>query len=474
MKLYNTLSRKIEEFKPARGNTVSLYSCGPTVYDYPHIGNWRSFVFVDSLRRALEFNHYDVKHVMNITDVGHLTSDADEGRDKLEAGAEREGKSVWDIAKHYTDVFKKGAEALNLLLPNAYSGPIGPYARATDFIEEQVNIIKLLLEKDYAYQTEEAIYFDVSKQPNYGELSGQKLEEKEIGVREDVVADVNKRHPQDFALWFFTIGRFAGHEMRWLSPWGDGFPGWHLECSAIAHATLGETLDIHTGGVDHIGTHHPNEMAQTEAAFGRPLANFWLHNEFVLVDNQKMAKSLGNFITLDNIIKQGYDPLALRLLFLQAHYRSQMNFTWESLSSAQAFLKNLQAWADLKFQPNLGHKNQAANVYKPTLDKIAGEVKKDLNTPQALSELSKLATLSEQEGVDTTKLEALLKDADKLLGLKLSNRQDIDPGIKQLIAAREKARSTKDWARADELRKQISNLGIEINDTAHGPVWSRT
>ncbi|HEY5549902.1 MAG TPA: cysteine--tRNA ligase [Candidatus Saccharimonadales bacterium] len=473
MKLYNALTKKVEDFKPSVAPEVRLYSCGPTVYDYPHIGNWRSFVFVDTLRRALESNSFSVKHVMNITDVGHLTSDADEGQDKLEAGAEREGKSVWDVAKHYTDVFIQGAQALNLLSPNAYSGPIGPYARATDFIAEQVNLIKLLMDKGFAYKIKQAIYFDVSKLPSYGELSGQKLTDKAVGAREDVVTDAKKRNPQDFALWFFRVGRFADHEMRWPSPWGEGFPGWHLECSAIAHATLGDPLDIHTGGVDHIGTHHPNEMAQTEAAFGHRLANFWLHNEFVLVDGQKMSKSLGNFITLDSVVKKDYDPLALRLLFLQAHYRSQLNFTWEALSAAQNFLKRLQAWADLKFQPNLGHKKKAADVYKPLLDKIVSEIQDDLNTPQALSELSKLSELSEHEGVDSEKIQPLLEGVDKIFGLKLASRKDVNQSIKEWISQRQKARDSQDWSRADKLRQQLMKHGIGINDTPHGPVWSR-
>lgn len=461
MKLYSTLTRKIEEFKPAKDNTVSLYSCGPTVYDYPHIGNWRSFVFVDTLRRTLELNGYSVKHVMNITDVGHLTSDADEGRDKLEAGAEREGKSVWDVAKHYTDSFIRGVGALNILQPNSYKGPIGPYARATDFIEEQVNIIMLLLEKNLAYRTEQAIYFDAAKLPSYGELTGQKLEEKEVGARDDVVTDASKRHPHDFALWFFTVGRFADHQMRWPSPWGEGFPGWHLECSAIVHATLGDPVDIHTGGVDHIGTHHPNEMAQTEAAFGHKLANFWLHNEFVLVDGQKMAKSLGNFITLDDIIKKGYNPLALRLLFLQAHYRSQINFSWENLDAAQNRLNNLYAWADLVHQHDTVNQTMSSSAQD-----YVREVSDDLRTHNVLMLIEANADKAPQPD--------LLEKAEGILGLSLVSRPDISNGQKALIAEREKAREAKDWVKADELRDSLRKQDIEINDTPHGPVWSRT
>jgi cysteinyl-tRNA synthetase len=471
MKLHNTLGRKTEEFKPATDKLVTLYTCGPTVYDYAHIGNWRSFVFDDTLRRVLESNGYEVKHIMNITDVGHLTSDADEGRDKLEAGAEREGKSVWEVAKHYTDAFIKGTEALNILPPNAYNGPIGPYARATDFITDQVSIIKLLTDKGFAYRTKQAIYFDTNKLPSYGELSGQKLEEKETGARSEVVTDANKRYPQDFGLWFFTVGRFANHDMKWPSPWGEGFPGWHLECSAIIHATLGDPIDIHTGGVDHIGTHHPNEMAQTEAAFGHKLANFWLHNEFVLVDDQKMAKSLGNYITLDDIVKKGYEPLALRLLFLQAHYRSQMNFTWDSLGASQNLLLNFHAWSDLQFQ-NFESNDPKVN-YPIAFDKIRKAVEDDLATPNALGLFNGMVNRADHLGIDSETIKIYAMKIDKYFGLDLSKRNDINHEKKKLIKEREEARTAKDWSKADQLRDSLHEQGIEINDTPHGPVWSR-
>ncbi|MBX4197590.1 cysteine--tRNA ligase, partial [Candidatus Saccharibacteria bacterium] len=329
MKVYNTLSRQVEDFQPLRPDLVRLYTCGPTVYDYAHIGNLRAYVFNDTLRRVLEAADYQVKHVMNITDVGHLVSDEDEGEDKLERGAARDQKSVQEIAEFYIEAFEADIAQLNILPPNGYRGPHGPYALATDFIEQQVEIVKILIDKDFAYQTEQAIYFDVSKPQDYGKLTGQKLSDKEVAARAEVVTDAAKRHPQDFGLWFFRTGRFANHSLHWPSPWGDGFPGWHLECSAIIHATLGEPIDIHTGGVDHIGTHHTNEIAQTEAAFGIQLAKYWMHNEHLLVDNQKMSKSKGNYFRLQDIIDHDYEPLALRLLFLQSHYRSQMNFTWE-------------------------------------------------------------------------------------------------------------------------------------------------
>jgi len=473
VKVYNTLSRKVEKFKPIKENVVKLYTCGPTVYDYAQLGNLRSFVFEDSLRRALEGAGYKVQHVMNITDVGHLVSDEDEGEDKLVMGAKREGKSVWDVAKYYTDAFKRDAAKLNILPPNGYSGKQDAYARATDFIDEQIEIVKILLSKDFAYQTGQAIYFDVSKLRSYGELTGQKLSDKEIAARAEVVSDKSKRNPQDFALWFFAVGRFADHDMRWASPWGEGFPGWHLECSAIIHATLGDPIDVHTGGVDHIGTHHTNEMAQTEAAFGNKLANYWIHNEFLLVENQRMGKSQGNFYTLADVEKKSYEPLALRLLFLQAHYRSQMNFTWEALDGAQVFLKRLQAWADLKFQKNLGHKKDAGANYEGVLASIKHALEDDLNSAQALAMVSQLTSQAEHEGIDSTKQESMLKALDDLFGLSLSKRTDITTEQKMLISDRESARKKSDFNEADELRLKLSAQGFLIEDTPHGPVWSR-
>jgi cysteinyl-tRNA synthetase len=472
MKLYNTLTRRLEDLKPIETGRVSLYTCGPTVYDFAHIGNWRSFIFDDTLRRALESSGLKVDHVMNITDVGHLTSDADEGRDKLEAGAEAQGKSVWDVARRYIEVFERDAKALNILPPNGYHDYDGDYARATDFIEQQIEIVRLLLEKGFAYQTEQAIYFEVSKLPSYGELSGQKLEEKEVGARDEVVTDPNKRHPQDFALWFFTVGRFASHEMKWPSPWGEGFPGWHLECSAIIHATLGDPLDIHTGGVDHIGTHHTNEMAQTEAAYGHKLANIWMHNEFMLVDGRKMSKSAGNFITLEDVQAKGYRPASLRLLFLQAHYRSQMNFTWDSLSAAATRLKGYQAFADLRFQNAPENPLNSADL-KQAKKSIEKAMSNDLATPTALRVLDSAVESANQRGVARDALKEFLAYLDDVLGLGLLSSEDINTDQKELIAQREASRAAKDWSKSDSLRKDLIRQGIEINDTPRGPIWNR-
>jgi cysteinyl-tRNA synthetase len=457
MRFYNTLSRSVEDFKPQNEDFVSLYTCGPTVYDFAHIGNLRSFVFDDTLRRALNQN-YKVKHVMNITDVGHLSSDEDEGEDKLEKGANRERKTVWEVADFYIAAFKKDAASLNILPPNA-----ADYARATAFIKEQLKIVQTLVDKGFAYQTEQAIYFDVTKLSDYGKLTGQKLSDKEVGARSDVVTDPAKHHPQDFAVWFFKVGRFANHSMSWVSPWGEGFPGWHLECSAIIHVLLGEPLDIHTGGVDHIGTHHTNEIAQSEAAFGKPLASYWLHNEHLLVNGKKMAKSSHNFYTLKDVVDKGHNPLALKLLFLQTHYRSQMNFTWESLEAAQANLNELYAWADQVHQAVDEIPEEYADQLK---QKVQLAINDDLNTAKALAEVNKVIG----EAAPTPDL---LDYLDKVFGLSLSGRPDITAQQKEIIQQRESTRQAQDWTKADQLRQRLLEQKIEINDTAGGPIWRR-
>jgi cysteinyl-tRNA synthetase len=474
MRLYNTLGRKLEEFKPQKPGEVTLYTCGPTVYDHAQIGNLRAFIFDDTLRRALEATGLNVRHVMNITDVGHLVSDADEGEDKLEKGARREGKSVWEVAEHYTQIFKADAKALNLLPPSVNpkrtqnSKQHDPYARATDFIDEQIDMVRRLLDKGFAYQTEQAIYFDITKLEDYGKLTGQKLTDKEVGARHDVVTDTNKRHPYDFAVWFFAVGHFKDHSMQWQTPWGSGFPGWHLECSAIIHATLApEPIDIHTGGVDHIGTHHTNEIAQTEAAFDKSLARFWMHNEFALVDGVKMSKSKQNFYTLKDITDRGYSPLVLRLRYLQAHYRSETNFTWESMDGAKNTLLNLYAWADLVFQSDISKPLSNAEGQQLTHE-VKTAMSDDLDTPRAL------AAIAEAVNFGARPSRKLLRELDLIFGLDLAKRHDIDQPEKDLIADREAARKAKDWAKADQLRRQLEDQNLEIDDTPHGPHWHRT
>lgn len=480
MRLYNTLTRQIEPFEPLNETHATLYSCGPTVYDYYHIGNLRNAVFNDTLRRTLEVCRFKPHHVMNITDVGHLVSDADEGEDKLEKGAAREGKSVWEVAKHYTDAFKADMAALHVLPPNGYHSKKydDTYARATEFIDQQVALIQTLQDKGFAYQTEQAIYFDVTKLPDYGRLSGQNLADKEVAVRSEVVTDKEKRHPFDFAVWFFAVGHFAGHSMKWPSPWGEGFPGWHLECSAIIHGTLGDPIDIHTGGVDHIGTHHPNEMAQTQAAYGNQLASYWIHNEFILVDGAKMSKSKQNSYTLQDVTAKGFDAMALRLLYLQAHYRSELNFTWENLAAAQNRLRTIQAFADLRHQADPDAKPLPDDYFVNLVASLKLALENDLNTPEVLKILSEAIThvgtyghgIHEDRQADFV---ALLKFLDSTLGLGLSEQPDINAGQKQLLEQRAAARRAKDWGASDKLREALAEQSIGVNDTPSGGIWYR-
>ncbi len=476
MKLHNTLSRKLEKVTPIVPNEISLYSCGPTVYNYYHIGNLRNAVFNDTLRRTLEVAGFKVKHVMNITDVGHLASDADEGEDKLEKGASREGKTVQEVAEFYTDAFKKDMISMNVLPPNAYHSKKydDNYARATEFIDEQIAMVALLMQKGLAYQTAQAIYFDVTKLPDYGELSGQKLADKETGARDDVITDDDKHSPHDFALWFFTVGRFANHTMHWPTPWGNGFPGWHLECSAIIHATLGDPIDIHTGGVDHIGTHHPNEIAQTKAAYGNELSKMWLHNEFILVDGKKMSKSKENSYTLADIEKKGFNALDYRMLVLQAHYRSELNFSWGNLEAARARLQSYNRMADLQWQAIDTATWLAADT---SLESIKSEMENDLNTPLALAFLSGFSALCEEKLIsskDLAEFSNRLGQLDSIFGLDLTTRKDITAEQKSTMINRGKAREAKDWAKSDELRAKLREQGLEVRDTEHGQIWSRT
>ncbi|KKU04579.1 MAG: Cysteine-tRNA ligase, partial [Parcubacteria group bacterium GW2011_GWA2_45_30] len=332
--MVNTLTRKKEIFRPIHKNWVGLYTCGPTVYNYAHIGNLRTYIFEDVLRRTLEYAGYKIKHVMNITDVGHLTSDADEGEDKLEKEARQEKKSVWDIAEFYTGAFLNDISRLNI----KRAGVLAP---ATKNIKQQITLIKKLFQKGFAYETTQAVYFDVSKFKTYTKLSRQRIDEKITAARAEVIQDPKKKNPPDFALWFKRIGKFKNHALHWSSPWGDGFPGWHIECSAISTKYLGQPFDIHTGGVDHISVHHTNEIAQSEGAFGKPLVKYWMHGEFLLLDQARMGKSVGNFITLNTLVEKGFNPFAFRYLALGAHYRSKLNFTWESLEAAKCSLERL-------------------------------------------------------------------------------------------------------------------------------------
>ncbi|MEK7070566.1 MAG: cysteine--tRNA ligase, partial [Patescibacteria group bacterium] len=376
---------------------------------------------------------YKVTEVMNITDVGHLTGDGDEGEDKLEKGALKSGKTVWEVAEFYTKFFLDTVKQMNILPPYRL-------VKATDHIEDMIQLIKRLQEKECTYETKEAIYFDISKFKSYGKLSGQKLEEKKQQAREDVHIDVEKKHPADFALWFKRVGRFANHTMHWSSPWGDGFPGWHIECSAMSMKYLGETIDIHAGGIDHIPVHHENEIAQSEAATGKPFAQIWFHNEFLLIDGKKMSKSLENFFTIDDVVKKGVEPMALRLLFLQTHYRKQMNFTWESAKAAREAYSKLEHHVMALKSPT--QRTSLSQEKLSTVDELRKQffdaLDNDLQTPQAIAVMWEVikSNIPSQDKLD------LVLEFDQVLGLKLNEIQDeiIPIEIQELVNQREAAR----------------------------------
>lgn len=454
MRLYNTLSRKVEEFKPIVEKCLSFYACGPTVYDFAHIGHIRAYVFNDTLRRIFSYKQYDVKHVMNITDVGHLTDDADEGEDKMEKGARKYGKTVWDLAQYYTDFFFMSMDAMNILRPTIV-------CKATDHIDEMIALVKILIEKGHAYETKEAVYFDVTTFKNYGALSGQKKEEKQKAVRDEVYVDSEKKNAADFALWFKRVGKFKDHTMHWDSPWGDGFPGWHIECSAMSMKYLGKTIDIHTGGIDHIPVHHENEIAQSEAANDAPFVHYWMHYHFLQVEGQKMSKSLGNFFTIEDIQKKGIDPMAFRLLLLQSHYRQPMNFTWEALKGAHEAYKKLKSEVShLKSVKGDG----AQSDQNTFLTEFTQHLDNDLQTPQAVASLF---TMMKSNLSATEKLHNL-QAVDDLLGLALLAAEKIDTipeDVTRMANERQQAKLNKEYAKADELRKQIEGKGYKVEDT---------
>jgi cysteinyl-tRNA synthetase len=448
LRLHNTLTRTTEDFRPLKKGKVGVYACGPTVYWFAHIGNMRAYVFVDVLRRALELEGFDVKLIMNVTDVGHLTDDADEGEDKMLLAMRREGKTAYDIARFYEAAFLKDLARLNI-------EPASKYPRATDHINDQVKMIKALEKNGYTYKTADGIYFDTSKLKDYGRLSGQKGSEKKAGVRVEMG---EKKNPTDFALWKFSPTD-AKREMEWKSPWGVGFPGWHIECSAMSKKYLGIPFDIHTGGVDHIAVHHENELAQTEGAEGKLEANVWMHNEFVTVDGGKMSKSLGNVYTLDDLIAKGFDPLAFRYLCLGAHYRTKLNFTWEALTAAQNALQKLRAEA---------RSLPPAKKAKPSLEEFTSKIENDLNTPEALAVMWSMLG----SDADPAMKSATLIKMDEVLGLGLAavigKPLEVPPEVMKLVHAREAARKAKDWKESDRLRDEIAAKGFVVEDAAGG------
>lgn len=457
MKLYNTLSRSKEEFIPIKPGKAGMYSCGPTVYNYAHIGNMRTYVFMDVLRRTLEAYGYKVKSVMNITDVGHLTSDADEGEDKMARAAQEQKKTPWEIAQYYTDVFFKDLQALNIKRPN-----LTP--KATEHIKEMLDFVQALAARGYGYETDDGIYFDISKFPDYGKLSGNDLEAQLAGARVEV--NQQKRHPADFALWKKAPKE---HIMQWESPWGMGYPGWHIECSAMSRKYLGDTFDLHTGGVDHIPVHHENEIAQSEALLGHPAVHYWMHGEFMMVDGGKMSKSLGNTYTISDLISRGYSPLAFRYLCLNAHYRSKLNFTWEAMSGAQvSYIRLLEGAYRHKNAPR---SPQAALLAQDVWEQFLKAAGDDLNIPKALG----VAWTLIRSNIKSADIYDALLKMDGILGLNLAQyepeQQQDEPlpaEIAQLAEERQKARANKDWALSDNLREELRAKGYEAVDSKEG------
>ena len=451
---YNTLTKTKQEFKPLEGNTVRLYSCGPTVYKDATIGNMKSYIFMDTLRRTLKYNGYNLKHAMNITDVGHLVSDGDEGEDKMLKAAREEKKTPLEIAAYYTEKFLNDFDRLNIDKPEII-------CKATEHINDMMQYVQKLLDNGYAYETSTAIYFDVSKLDAYGILSGIDLRNQKAGARVEI--DEEKRNPYDFALW---IKAPENHIMKWESPWGLCYPGWHIECSAMSNKYLGEEFDIHTGGIDLIPTHHENEIAQSKGATGKIPAKFWMHCEYLLIDGGKMSKSLGNTYTVQDLIDKGYDPLSYRILCFSSHYRNKLNFTWEGLTSSQNSLIKIK-------EGYLKHKEGSAVVDSKEIEeyktKFLEAINDDLNMPVAMSviwDIVKNPNKSKQ-------LADLLLDFDKVLGIKIDvpverKEEEIPEDILELVEQRKNARQEKNWALSDELRNKINEKGYNVKDSKDG------
>ncbi len=464
LKIFNTLNRKKEEFKPLKDNQVSFYQCGPTVYWTQHIGNMRAMVLADLIRRSLEYLDYEVKFVRNYTDVGHMTSDEDEGEDKMVKAAQREGSSPEEIAKKYIEQFEADVKSLNCEDLEEKNKP-----RATEYIPQMAEMVQSLIDKGFAYATDLAIYFDVSKAKDYTKLSGQKLEMNQVEAGKGEVGDNNKKNATDFAIWFFKAGTHANALQSWEHKFKNieqpilaGFPGWHIECSAMTKALLGETIDFHMGGIEHVPVHHTNEIAQSEAANGVKFVDYWLHNEHLTVNGGKMSKSEGTSFTLSDIVAKGYNPLVLRYFFLQAHYRSKQNFTWEALEAAKTGLNSLLA-SVLSFRPKPSNLGEVDKSFK---DKFIASLENDFNLPQALSVVWEVlkSDISHADKYET------IIDFDKVLGLNLDKIETvkIPEEIKKLAEAREKARTNKDWAESDKLREEIEKLGYTVEDSREG------
>ena len=462
-RFFNTLTRNTDTFTPIEAGKVSLYCCGPTVYNYAHIGNLRTYFFEDILRRALTLGGYQVHHVMNITDVGHLQSDADDGDDKMQLAAKREQKSPWDIARFYEEAFMRHIEQLNIQKPNTI-------CRATEHIEHMIRMVEKLVDKGHAYISGNNVYYDVSTFPSYSEFGNLQLDDQQATERVD--DDERKRNPADFVLWF-SESKYPNQIMKWDSPWGTGFPGWHIECSAMASEYLGEQIDIHCGGIDHISVHHTNEIAQSEGCFGCRWVNYWMHGAFLTIDKGKMSKSSGNFLHLDKLTEEGYSPMEYRYLMLTAHYRAELKFSYESLVSSRGALstfKNLiKDWRyEVKQNPDVTLNQDALNRYT---EEFWDAVTDDLHMPKALSVA--WAVARDKELGSHEKLQLLLS-FDELFGLDLSVEEagkQLTPEMEELLAQREQARAEKNWARSDELRDQLLALGVAVKDRRGGTDW---
>lgn len=449
MKLYNTLTRKIEEFKPINPDEVKIYTCGPTVYDYAHIGNFTSYIYWDLLIRTLKLNGYTPKRILNLTDVGHLASDADDGIDKLEKGAKREHKTVWEIADYYSNYFLDNFRKLDLVEPEKI-------CRATDYINEDIDLINTLTEKGYTYETSDGIYFDTSKFKTYANFARLDLDHLRAGAR--VEFNSEKRNVSDFALWKF-IKPDEDHAMRWDYLGQPGYPGWHIECATIIHTELGETIDIHTGGIDHIPVHHTNEIAESEAAYGKKMCNYWLHCNFITIDNEKVSKSLGNTYRLEELEERGFKPLDFKMWVLQGHYQGTRNFSFEDLNAARS--------------RRLSWRNKAAEAYQ--LEKMGKGKFSDLILRNRIKEAvdNNLNSAEAFSIIDTNELNLSdWKFVDELFGLEIT-KDATDPSelVKRLIDERAEAREHKDFAIADEIRGELADQNIAVKDTPDGPIW---
>ena len=461
MRIYNTLSKKVEEFIPHDASEVKMYTCGPTVYHYAHIGNLRTYIFEDILEKSLNFLGYHVNRVMNITDVGHLSSDADTGEDKMLMGAKREHKSVYEIADFYTKAFFSDTDKLNIKKPDTVS-------KASDNIEQYIKIINKLLEDGYAYKAGNNVYFDISKAKDYYKLSGKNEEELIIGARDDVTEDTEKKNPYDFALWF-TKSKFDNQEMKWDSPYGVGYPGWHIECSGISLKYLGEYLDIHCGGVDNIFPHHTNEIAQSEAYVGHKWCNYWVHGEHLNDKSGKMSKSKGEFLTVSLLKEKGYNPLSYRFMCLQSHYRNQLVFSYDSLDTAQSAYNKLKNKINSLVKNN--EKIDSNSEYY--INNFKEALSNDLNTSNALTVL--FEALKDNDINDDTKL-YLVGEFDKVLSLSLiEEKKEIDneliDKINKLIEDRNNAKKDKNYEKADQIRNELLKMNVVIKDTREGTTF---